>query len=155
MEYCKDGGKNVKIMAEKRKELNTHAKKLLEEAQTRYEKQANKSRKEIKFKVGDLVMLNIHNFKMPKALATLFIPKYARLYKIMHKPHPDLYTLLLLTTFMAHPMFHASKLKLFKVNNKKAKRKQEYHKGFNLMEHQLAAKINCILGTKQTQNCGK
>jgi hypothetical protein len=59
-------------------------------------------KREIQFEIGDLVMLNIHNFKMPEALAVCFIPKYARPYRVMHKPHLDVYTLLLPTTFMAH-----------------------------------------------------
>jgi hypothetical protein len=61
-------------------------------------------------------MLNIHDFKMPEALGAHFIPKYARPYKVMHKPHLDVY-MLLATTFVAHPIFHVSKLKLFKVND--------------------------------------
>jgi len=38
MGYHKNGGKNAKIMVKEHKGLNTHAKKFLEEAQTRYEK---------------------------------------------------------------------------------------------------------------------
>jgi hypothetical protein len=91
---------------------------------------------------------------MPETLVVHFIPKYAGLYRIMHKPHPDLYTLLT-TTFMAHPTFHVSKLKSFKVDDKRLERKLEYHKGFNLMEHQLTVEIECILGAKQIQNYGK
>jgi hypothetical protein len=51
---------------------------------------------------------------------------------------------------MAHPTFHVFKLKPFKVNDKKLEKKQEYHKAFNLMEHQLTVEIECILGAKQT-----
>lgn len=155
MGYCKDGGKNAEIMVEKRKKLNVCAKKLLEETQARYEKQVNKSKKEIQFEIGDLVMLNIRNFKMPKTLAAHFVPKYASPYKITHKPHPNVYTFLLPTTFVAHLTFHVSKSKPFKTNDKRPKKKHEYHKRFNLMEHQLMAEIKCILGTKQTQRCGK
>jgi hypothetical protein len=36
---------------------------------------------------------------MFEALVVHFIIKYAGPYKITHKPHPDVYTLLLLTTF--------------------------------------------------------
>ncbi len=36
MGYCEDGGINAKIMVKEHKELNVHANKLLEEAQTRY-----------------------------------------------------------------------------------------------------------------------
>jgi hypothetical protein len=38
MGYHRDGSRNAKIMAKERKKLKAHAKKLLEDAQTRYEK---------------------------------------------------------------------------------------------------------------------
>jgi uncharacterized protein (DUF302 family) len=38
MGYHRDGGRNVKIMAKERKKLKARAKKLLEDAQARYEK---------------------------------------------------------------------------------------------------------------------
>jgi hypothetical protein len=47
MGYHKDDGKNAKIMAKECKEVNICAKKVLEETQTRYEKLANKSKREI------------------------------------------------------------------------------------------------------------
>jgi hypothetical protein len=134
MGFHRDGGKNVQIMAKERKELNARAKKLFEEAQTRYEKHANKSRREIQFEVGDLVMLNIHNFKMFEAFTARFIPKYPGPYRVTHKPHLDVY-MLLATTFVANPTFHESKLKSFKADDKRPEGKQEYHKRFNLMEH--------------------
>lgn len=152
MGFHRDGGKNAQIMAKERKELNARAKKLFEEAQTRYEKHANKSRREIQFEVGDLVMLNIHNFKMFEAFAARFIPKYPGPYRVTHKPHLDVY-MLLATTFVANPTFHESKLKSFKADDKRLERKQEYHKRFNFMEHWLAIEIECILGAKQTRKC--
>jgi hypothetical protein len=93
-------------------------------------------------------MLNIRDFKMPEALVICFILRYVGLYRVMHKPYPDVYTLLLPTTFVTHPTFYVFKLKLFKANDKIIERKQEYHKGFNLLEHRLAVKIECILGAK-------
>jgi hypothetical protein len=100
-------------------------------------------------------MLDIRDFKMPKTLAARFVPKYVVPYKITNKPHPNVYTFLLPTTFVVHLMFHVFELKLFKMDNKRPVRKHEYHKRFNLMEHQLMAEIKCILGAKQTQRCGK
>jgi hypothetical protein len=152
MGYCKNDGRNAKIMAKECKEVNSCAKKVLEEAQTRYEKLANKFRREIQFEVGDFVMLNIHDFKMLEALVACFIPKYSGPYRVTHKPHLNT---LLATTFVAHLTFHVSKLKPFKVDDKRLERKHEYHKGFNLMEHQLVVEIECILSEKQTRRCGK
>jgi hypothetical protein len=45
---------------------------------------------------------------MPKALASWFILKYVGSYKVIFNFHLDVYTLLLLTTFLAHPTFHVS-----------------------------------------------
>jgi hypothetical protein len=50
---------------------------------------------------------------MPNRLAPNFIAKYAKPYEILHKLHPDVYTLNLLTNFVAHPTFHILKLKVF------------------------------------------
>jgi hypothetical protein len=48
---------------------------------------------------------------MPNGLALCFIAKYTWFYGTLHKPHLDMYTLKLLTNFVAHPTFHVSKLK--------------------------------------------
>jgi hypothetical protein len=37
--------------------------------------------------------LNIKDFKMPKTLANKFVPKYANPYKVICKPHLDVYIL--------------------------------------------------------------
>jgi hypothetical protein len=50
-------------------------------------------------------------FKLPKTLANRFVPKYVGLYKIICKPHPNVYTLELPTMLVAHLTFHVSKLK--------------------------------------------
>jgi hypothetical protein len=63
-------------------------------------------------------MLNIRDFKMLEAMVVRFIPKYARPYRIAHKPHMDVYTLLLPTTSIAHFTSHVFKLMLFKVDDK-------------------------------------
>ncbi len=67
----------------------------------------------VEFNVGQHVWLNIWDFKMPNGLAPIFIAKYAGSYEILHKSHPDVYTLKLSTNFVAHLIFHVSKLKLF------------------------------------------
>jgi len=47
----------------------------------------------IKFEVGDLVWLNIKDFKKLKLLVNRFIPKYGGPYKVICKPHLDVYSL--------------------------------------------------------------
>jgi hypothetical protein len=87
------------------------------------------------------VWLNIWNFKMPNHLAPHFIPKYAMLYKILHKPHPNVYTLKLLINFVAHLTFHISKLKLILRDEHRLNWKQKVGLEVNAIEHKLVGKI--------------
>jgi hypothetical protein len=63
----------------------------LKKANVSYEKQANKPWKHIEFEVGDLVLLNIKDFKMLETFVNKFVSKYMG--QIIHKPHHDVYTL--------------------------------------------------------------
>jgi hypothetical protein len=67
----------------------------------------------MEFEVGEHVLLNIWDFKMPDGPALCFIVKYVRPYEILHKSNFDVYTLKLLTIFVAHLTFYISKLMLF------------------------------------------
>jgi hypothetical protein len=67
----------------------------------------------VEFEMGQHMWLNLQDFKMPNGLVPHFIAKYARPYEIIHKPHPDMYTLKFLANFVAHLTFHVLKLKLF------------------------------------------
>jgi hypothetical protein len=60
----------------------------------------------VDFEVGQHKWLNILDSKMFDGLAPCFIAKYVGPYEILHKSHPDMYTLKLLTNFLAHSTFH-------------------------------------------------
>jgi hypothetical protein len=90
---CRKGNKEVEEMAKDHEKGKLHAIKLLEKVYVSYKKKANKSRRHIKFKVGDLVWLNIKDFRMFETLVNRFIPKYASPYKVICKPHLDVYFL--------------------------------------------------------------
>jgi hypothetical protein len=49
---------------------------------------------------------------MPKTLVNRFVPKCTGPYKIICKPHFNMYNLQLPTMLVAHLTFHVSKLKL-------------------------------------------
>jgi hypothetical protein len=106
-----------------------------------YVKQATKWERHIKFEVGDLMWLNIKDFKMTKILGNRFIPKYAGLYKIICKPYHDVYTLQLPMTLVAHSTFHVSKLKLVHEDKKRKDWKHAYHLIFDLIKHKLVGEI--------------
>jgi len=67
----------------------------------------------VDFEVGQHMWLNIWDLKMFIGLPSHFIAKYVGPYEILHKSHPNMYTLKLPTNFLAHPTFHVLKLKLF------------------------------------------
>jgi hypothetical protein len=70
------GSKEAKELAKKCEEKKTSAIKFLEKAHASYDKQANKLQRHIEFEVGDLMWLNIKDFKMPETLVNRFVPKY-------------------------------------------------------------------------------
>lgn len=75
----------------------------------------------MEFEAGQHVWLTIKDFKMFDGLGPCFIVMYVRPYEIIAKPNPNVYTLKLLTSFLAHQTFHALKLKLFAKDEKKTR----------------------------------
>ena len=55
----------TKLFLEERKLILELAKETLRRAQKRYEKQVNKNRRQVSFKVGQKVWLNVKNFTLP------------------------------------------------------------------------------------------
>jgi len=65
----------------------------LEKAHKRFKDFADKSRREVKFQVGDEVWLNIKNFRLPKGLSHKFMGPYAGPFKVLEKKLSDTYKL--------------------------------------------------------------
>ncbi len=142
-------------MARKLEDMNIKAKKHLEKTQASYDKQVNKAQKHATLEVGNLVWLNIQNFKMFEAFTCHLIMKYVGPYKMFYKFHSNVYILLLPTMFMAHPTFHVSKLKSFHKYKKNKDKKQAYHLRFDTIEHRFASEVECTMGVKETRSLGK
>ena len=66
----------TKLILEERKRILELAKETLQRAQKRYEKQVNKNRRQVSFKVGQEVWLNGKNFTLPQGLTPKFIAKF-------------------------------------------------------------------------------
>jgi hypothetical protein len=98
--------------------------------------------KPIKFKNSDLMWLNIWDLKMPKTLASQFILKYIGPYKMCYIFHPNVFTLLLPTTFMTHLTFHV--FKSLNENERRLDRKQAYHSSFDSLNIGLQKKLNAL-----------
>jgi len=99
----------------------------------------------MEFEVGENVWLNIWDFKMPIGPALCFIVKYAKPYETLHKSNFDVYTLKLLTNFVAHLTFYIFKLKLFLCDDQWQNRKQKVWVYVDAIEHMLAVKIKSLM----------
>ncbi len=86
----------VTQLDEERKRLWELAKANLEKAHKKYKDFADKSRREVKFQVGDEVWLNIKNFRLPEGLSHKFMGPYAGPFKVLEKKLSDTYKLELL-----------------------------------------------------------
>jgi hypothetical protein len=83
----------------------------LEKAHKRYKDFADKSRREVKFQVGNKVWLNIKNFRLPEGLSHKFLGPYAGPFKVLEKKLSDISKLELPENLRVHPKFHVSFLK--------------------------------------------
>ncbi len=97
----------------------------LGEAHKRYKDFADKSRREVKFQVGDEVWLNIKNFRLPEGLSHKFMGPYASPFKVLEKKFSDTHKLDLLENLRVHPTFHVSLLK--SVSRDASRPNQEYN----------------------------
>jgi Chromo (CHRromatin Organisation MOdifier) domain len=80
---------------------------------------ANKRRRPEEHQVGDLVMLSTKFFKPPSdsSRARKLAPKFAGPYKVIQRVSPVAYKLELPQGANAHPAFHSSLLKVYKIDS--------------------------------------
>jgi hypothetical protein len=83
-----------------------------------------------------------------KFLGIGLFQKDASLYKIIYKPHPNVYTLQFPMTLVAHLTFYVSKLKPIHENKKKKDQKQAYNLRFDFIEHKFVGEVKCILAAR-------
>ena len=86
-------------------------KETLRRAQKRYEKQVNKNRRQVSFKVGQKVWLNVKIFTLPQGLTPKFMAKFAGPFPVVKQVFDDVYKLALPPKIKVHPVFHVSFLK--------------------------------------------
>ena len=71
----------------------------------------NKNRRQVSFKVGQKVWLNVKNFTLPQGLTPKFMAKFAGPFPIVKQVFDDAYKLALPPEIKVHPVFHVSLLK--------------------------------------------
>jgi hypothetical protein len=95
-----------------------HAKQCLQQAQDRQSQYVNNHRSDVRFKIGEKVMLSTSNLKsldqVPKLLSKWLGP-----YAVKRVISPVAYELELPSDLTIHPTFHVSKLKKYNKNDEK------------------------------------
>jgi hypothetical protein len=139
----------VTQLDEERKRLWELAKANLEKAHKRHKDFADKSRREVKFQVGDEVWLNIKNFRLPKGLSHKFLGPYAGPFKVLEKKLSDTYKLELLENLRVHPTFHVSFLKSVTRNASRPNREQNSRPPPDLVHNEPEFEVEVVLKSRQ------
>jgi len=139
----------VTQLDEERWRLWEVAKANLEKAHKRYKDFADKSRREVKFQVGDEVWLNIKNFRLLKGLSHKFLGPYASPFKVLEKKLFDTYKLELPKNLIVHPTFHVSLLKPVAHDASRLNQEHNSRPPPNLVHNELKFKVEAMLKSRQ------
>jgi hypothetical protein len=110
---------------------------------------ANKSRREVKFQVGDEVWLNIKNFWLPEGLSHKFMGPYAGPFKVLKKKLSDTYKLELPKNLRVHPTFHVSFLKPVTRDASRPNREQNSRPPPDLVHNEPEFEVEAVLKSRQ------
>ena len=114
----------TKLFLEERKQILELAKETLRRAQKRYKKQGNKNRRQVSFKVGQKVWLNVKNFTLLQVVTPKFMAKFAGPFPVVKQVFDDAYKLALPLEIKVHPVFHVSLLKEYFEDSVRPEREQ-------------------------------
>ncbi len=122
----------------------------LEKAHKRYKDFADKSRREVKFEVGDEVWLNIKNFRLPEGLShNKFMGPYAGPFKVLEKKLSDTYKLELPKNLRVHPTFHVSFLKPVSRDASRPNRENNSRPPPDLVHNEPEFEVEVVLKSRQ------
>jgi hypothetical protein len=139
----------VTQLDEERRRLWELAKTNLEKAHKRYKDFADKSRREVKFQVGDEVWLNIKNFRLPEGLSHKFLGPYAGPFKVLEKKLSDTYKLELPENLRVHPTFHVSFLKPVARDASRPNREHTSRPPPDLVHNEPEFEVEAVLKSRQ------
>jgi len=138
----------VTQLDEERWRLWELAKTNLEKAHKRYKDFANKSRREVKFQVGEEVWLNIKNFRLPEGLSHKFLGPYVGPFKVLEKKLSETYKLELPENLRVHPTFHVSFLKSVARDASRLNREHTSRPPPNLVHNELEFEVEAVLKSR-------
>ena len=139
----------TKLFLEVRKQILELAKETLRRAQKRYKKQANKNRRQVSFKVGQKVWLNVKNLTLPQGLTPKFMAKFARPFSVVKQVFDDAYKLALPLEIKVHPVFHVLLLKEYFEDSVRLERKQVLRLIPELVENHEEYEVETILNKRK------
>ena len=96
----------------------------MRKAQKCYKKQANKNRRQVSFKVGQKVWLNVKNFTLLQGLTPKFMAKFAGPFSVVKQVFDDAYKLALPPEIKVHPVFYILLLKEYFKDSVRPEREQ-------------------------------
>lgn len=96
------------------KDIHDQVKQALQKSPNRYKERVDRSRREVKFKVGDLVMAYLRKERLPKGQQTKLIMKKIVPLKVLHKYGTNAYELELPPNLGISPIFNVCDLYAYK-----------------------------------------
>ena len=142
----------TKLFLEERKRILELAKETLRKAQKRYEKQVNKNRRHVSFKVGQKVWLNVKNFILPQGITLKFMAKFAGPFPIVKQVFDDAYKLALPPEIKVHQMFHVSLLKEYFEDSVRPEREQVLQPVSKLVGNHEKYEVETILNKRKLRS---
>ena len=142
----------TKLFLEERKQILELAKETLRRAQKRYEKQVNKNRRQVSFKVGQKVWLNVKNFTLPQGLTPKFMAKFAGPFPVVKQVFDDAYKLALPPEIKVHPVFHVSLLKEYFEDSARPECEQVLRHVPKLVKNHEECEVETILNKRKLRS---
>ena len=105
----------------------------------------SKNRRQVSFKVGQKLWLNVKNFTLSQGLTTKFMAKFAGPFLVVKQVFDDAYKLALPPEIKVHPVFHVSLLKEYFEDSMRPEREQVLRPVPKLVENHEEYKVETIL----------
>ena len=149
-----DEGKVVetKLFLEECKRILELANETLQRTQKHYKKQVNKNRRQVSFKVGQKVWLNVKNFTLPQGLMPKFMAKFAGPFPDVKQVFDGAYKLALPPEIKVHPMFYVSLLKEYFEDSVRSEREQVLRPVPELVGNHEEYEVETILNKRKLRS---